>query len=124
MAMTKKEAEEVADLKRRLSVLAALRWTDEVEPDVPIPERSANELTKGWLPGGAASSWPRVEKACSSSQSHAYGQDDETTSQQAKRLYSTKLLALKALRHEMELYFAGRLATVDLQIAAEKGVSE
>ena len=120
MAMTKKEQEEVRELKRRLSTLAALRWTEEVLPDVPIPAWSADDkLSVGYLP-----CYSRVEKACSSSLHHAIGRQDKTTSQQARSLYSTKLLALKALRYEKELRFAGELADLDIQIAAEKGLSE
>lgn len=122
MSMTKKEQQEVQDLKRRLSVLAALRWTDEVLEDVPIPQYN-EPLSVGYLTGFAGSDRPSVDVACSSSISHARGRTDKTTSQQPLRLYSTRLLALKALRHEMELYFAEKLASVDIQIAAEKGLS-
>ena len=125
MAMTKKEQEEVRELKRRLSILAALRWTEAVEEDVPIPDwKTGNELSTGWLTGYAGSDRPSVEEGCSSPSFHARGRTDKTTSQRPTRLYSTKLLALKALRHEMELFFAEKLATVDIQIAAEKGLSE
>ena len=112
--MTKKEQEEVRVLKNKLSVLAALRWTDEVLPDVSIPN-SFDSLSVGWLPA-----YDRVEPACSSSVFHALGRTDKTTSQQPKKLYSTKLLALKALRHEMELRCAEELARVDTKIAKEK----
>jgi len=119
MAMTKKEQEQVQELKRKLSTLAALRWTEKVLPDVPPRSKFTEGLTTGWLP-----CYTRVEPACSSVVSHAIGQTHETTSQGSRSLYSTKLLALKALRHEMELRFANELAGIDIQIAVEKGMSE
>ena len=114
MAMTKKEQEQVRALEEKLSILAALRWTEEVKPDIPIPEWEEG-LTKGWTP-----LYNRVEKACSSSVSHGTGQWDKTTSQQPLALYSSALLALKALRHEMELRLAKALAQVDRQIEKAK----
>lgn len=116
--MTKKEQEQVRQLKERLSTLAALRWTDEVLPDIPIPGFN-DPLAKGYTP-----CYDRVEPACSSSGFHAVGRQDKTGSQRPLSLYSTRLLALKALRHQMELGFAKKLATVDLWIAAEKGTEE
>lgn len=110
MSMTKKEktAHDAALAEARL--LGALRWTSEVRPDVPIPIGAG--LSTGWLPFHS-----RVEIACSSSVHHATGRTDKTTSQNPRNLYSTKLLALRALRHEMELRFAQELANVDKQIA-------
>ena len=121
MAMTKKEQAEVAALKNRLSTLAALRWTEAVDPDIPIPDGTG--LAKGWLFNGYGV-WPRAEKACSSSVYHSFGSDDKTSTQGARQLYSTKLLALKAMRHEIEIQCAKKLLSVDLQIAAEKGVED
>ena len=110
MSMTKKETAEVESLRRELSIVAALRWTEQVLPDIPVPVR--NRLTKGWLAG-----YDRVDIACSSCVFHAYGRNDKTTTQQPVALFSTKLLALKALRYEMERRFAEQLANIDRQIA-------
>ena len=118
MAMSKKEQETVRELKRKLSVLAALRWTDAVHPDIPIPDFQT--ITKGWMTG-----YERADKAMSSSISHKRGDwEDRSWSQQPRALYSTELLALKALRHEMEEQFAEKLASVDLQIARAKGEAD
>lgn len=110
MSMTKKETAEVESLRRELSILAALRWTEPVAPDVPIPHGQG--LSTGWLTG-----YDRVDVACSSNVFHAYGRNDKTTSQQPCSLFSTKLLALKALRYEMERRFATDLANIDRKIA-------
>ncbi len=120
--MNKKEQAQVQELKRKLSTLAALRWTDEVLPDLPIPICSPH-ITKGW-----ETCYNRVVPSLSSSVYHKTDSWDEAKnggwSQGPRNLYSTKLLALKALRHEKELQFAEELARIDLWIATEKGVTE
>lgn len=115
MAMTKKEKEA---LEAALTA-AALRTTTDVAADVPPPSDSRDGLTKGWLPIAERSDYPRVEPACSSSVYHGRGQQNETTSQGARSLYSTKLLALKALRRAVEKHCADRLRAVDRMIEAE-----
>ena len=93
--------------------LQALRWTARVAPDVAPPESGG--LSKGFLPNAYS---VRVEPACSSSVSHAFGRDDRTTSQGARWLFSTKVLALKAMRHEVEMEAAKKLHAIDELIAA------
>ena len=118
MAMTKKEKEA---LDAALTA-AALRTTADVSADVPPPKSKG--LTKGWLPVAERSDFPRVEPACSSSDYHGKGQQYKTTSQGARRLYSTKILALKALRREVEKDCAERLRRVDRMIEEESSNSE
>ena len=102
-----------------LRVLAALRWTAPVEPDVPPPTRS-DQLTRGWI---AIAN--RVEPGCSSSIYHGSGTMNKTTSQGARALHSTKLRALRAMRNIVERDAAQRLAQIDAQIedldTAERG---
>lgn len=118
--MTKKEQAVVDNLKRELALARAFRRTDKVEPDVPIPtSHGTDALAKGFLYAGSLSDYPRVEIACSSAVHHAFGRDDKTTTQNATRLYSTRLLALRALRHEVENSCAQRLARVDQDIEKE-----
>jgi hypothetical protein len=113
MAMTKKERAEFDKALDDARLLGALRWTSPVSPDVPPPEYGApNRLSTGWALCG-----PMVEVACSSSVFHGIGRTDKTTSQQPRWLYSSKLLALKALRHELERRSAMELAAIDKQIA-------
>lgn len=115
MAMTKKERAAFEGIVNKLRIVAALRWTDHVEPDVPIPERGG-VLAKGWF---FNTYYGNAESACSSCVHHSIGRDDRTDSQGAIRLYSTKLRALKACRHRMELEFARKLAEIDRKIEAE-----
>jgi hypothetical protein len=97
-----------------------VRFTEAVEPDVPIPG-SYDDLAKGFLFSEHIGGWsgPRVEPACSSSIYHSFGNDDRTTTQGARRLYSTRLLALRGLRHEVEKKCAAILADIDKQIETE-----
>jgi hypothetical protein len=115
--MTKKEKATFDAAIRELRIVSALRWTERVRPDVPIPKGGV--LSKGWLPAyydGAA-------KACSSCVSHNSGDDIKTTTQGARELYSTRLLALRARRHELEREFAQQLAEVDVWIE-QAGLTE
>ncbi len=106
-------------LVEKLLTQSALRATSEVKPDVPIPE-SWSELVKGWKPIAAASTSARVEQSCSTGGYHAIGSWKDTRSQQPIKQYSTKLLALKALRWEVEQDCAHRLRVIDRQIEAEE----
>lgn len=108
MSMNKKEKALLESLK----VENSLRFTAEILPDVPPPDGCA-ELTKGYLFNEYSL---RVEKACSSSIYHSTGRDDKTTSQGTRELFSTELLALKAMRHVIELKCARELRAVDILI--------
>lgn len=119
MAMTKAERNRLVELEEELRRAKAWRRTEPVEPDVPIPGYDGPRLSKGWLYNahlGSYGSTAIVERACSSTVSHAFGQDDKTTTQQPRRLYSTKLLALKAARYDLEQQMEKILAETDRQI--------
>ena len=116
MAMTKKERAEYDAAISEARIAGALRWSTPIEPVVPIPARRS-DIVNGWHYTAYESG--RVDKACTSSVKHSYGHWDMTTTQRPTRLYSTKLLALKALRHALERQAAGRLARIDELIAAE-----
>jgi hypothetical protein len=117
MSMTKKEKAAFEALLTR----AALRATSPVIPDVPPPDHSTNGLATGFLFIAPSSPYARVDIACSSSIHHAVGYTDKTTSQGARSLYSTRLMALRALRYEVEQECASRLRKVDQMIEAEEG---
>jgi hypothetical protein len=112
--MTKKEQRQVDETIAGLKLQVALRWTEPVAPDVPPPDGSS-ALTVGWL-----TCYNRVEPACSSCVHHGSGTTTRTTTQGARTLFSTRLRALKALRHEMELRFAAELRQLDAQIETEQ----
>jgi len=111
MAMNKKEQAIVEDLKVR----CALRFTETVELDVGIPKYDEPD-TKGFLMNSYAL---RVTPACSSSIGHSSTSNERTTSQKGVELYSTKLLALKAMRNELEYRLAIELRRIDIMIEKE-----
>lgn len=106
MSMTKKEREEVEQLKTML----ALRFYPEVEPDIDIPERLSGETTNGWTCNPYSE---RVEKACTTSIHHGIGCWNKTTSQEPMRLYSTEKKAYQALLGKMAKRFAIELREVE-----------
>lgn len=116
MAINKKEAaahqKEIDALKLRL----ALSWTAPIAPDVAVPVHSYGDekLSKGWLP-----CFDRVETACSNSANHGMGSVIRPNTQGPRELYSTKMLALRAVRHEMERRFASELKRIDDWIELE-----
>ncbi len=114
MTMTKKERTRVEELL----TLSSLFRTTLVLPDVPPPVYSSG-ITTGWAHTGGMSDHTRVVVACSSSGSHSIGRDDKTTSQRSRSLFSTKTLALHALRHEVEMDCCRRLRRIDLMIEHE-----
>jgi hypothetical protein len=115
MAMTKKERSEFEALLLKYQTIAALRWTERVDEDVMPPSHGAafGVLSVGFCANKYAL---RVEPACSSSISHGIGSTTQTSSQNPKKLFSTELLALKAMRHQIELECAAKLLKVDKMI--------
>ncbi len=112
MAMTKKEAAAFEALYNELRLAKALRWTEPIALDV-APPSAWGTLSKGWLYNAYTFC---VEVACSSQNGHAFGSNDKTISQQPQWLYSTKKLALQAMRNEVELDAAKKLARLDAEI--------
>ena len=110
--------EYIQDVRNDAAIKAALRWTEMVAFDVLPP---AEGVAKGWG-CNVSLSYGRVEKAYSKSWSNGSGWDENRgIGNQGKRsLFSTKLKALMAMRHGMELECAKVLAAVDLQIENEK----
>lgn len=119
--MTKKERELLEYWKVRAKIHKALRWTNPVEPDLPIPE-------SGYVNGWRYNSYRdgRVYPAWSAHNSHHDGDFYEqwksakvSSSQRGVSLYSTKVLALQALRAELEEEYAKNLARIDKMIEEE-----
>ena len=119
MAMNKKEQAMVDDLRKQLLLAKAFRRTDPVEPDVMPPGHSdpLKAIRKGWLPStylGNYGDW--VSPACTSLLYHNPNNDDKTSTQGSRRLYSSKLLALKAARYSIECQCEAILAKIDAEI--------
>lgn len=112
MGMTKKEQALVEELKMKM----ALRWTEKVEPDIPPPKTYDEELSKGFIFNAYAGT---VSRGCSSNIYHSVHSDKETNSHDSIWLYSSRKLALRAMRHEMELQYARKLREIDKQIEME-----
>lgn len=116
MAMNKTEKAYVEQLKRDLALSRSLRWTEVVKPDLE-PSPYYDQLVKGYwynLPSY------RVTTACSSLVSHSKYSDKATTSQGKCAVFSTRLLALKAMRNEAEMKAAEELASIDDLIRKEE----
>lgn len=113
MAMNKAERKELEDARAELRIYRALRWTEKVLPDVHPPESDAVRL--GYSVNVYAQ---RVEPAWTETSFHGAGHSRVagTASYGGNLLYSTRLLAFKALRSGMEERFARELASVDDQI--------
>ena len=115
MAMTKKEKEA---LENALTS-AALRATSPVKPDIPIP--GPGEVSEGW-----EALFDRVGIAWSRSCAHGRGphkKEDKrlSASQGGIALYSTKTLALKAIRYQTECRAAKELRRIDIMIEQAEG---
>lgn len=126
MAMTKKEKENLAVLERKLAEALAFRRTDEVRPDLLSPSRGAGDVTQGWQFNAYADRGVNVYQAWSSSIHHGTGVYSRTrsASQGSQALYSSKLLALRALRNRVEEQAAARLADIDAVIALELALAQ
>ena len=111
MAMTKKEKEYVESLETRL----ALKCTPVVEPDVPVPA-AGEGIVNGY---GFNAYSRRILMTCSSMGAHARDRWHDTVEPGAIAQFSTRVLALKALRNALELTFAQDLRKVDLWIERE-----
>lgn len=111
MAMNKKEKAFMEELK----TLNAFKLTEPVLKDVPIP---TSGLVTGWFYNAYSK---EVSHGCSSSVNHSVYNIDKTRSQGPVEMYSTKLLALKAMRYAVELDCARNLRAIDIRI--EKAIN-
>lgn len=122
MAMNKKEQAEMAALKRQLAVASAFVRTPAVSEDLPPPTPDERHR---YTHGFSFNTYNKnVSEYWSSSVSNHTENPEEkkgyiSGSQGGIALYSTRLLALKALRHAVENEAAKSLADIDMEIAAE-----
>ena len=125
--MTKKQEAEFAALAEQVRLIRALRWSryEPVEPDLLKPQGYV-EYTEGFghnvhclsQYGSAAPVYPMWSECVS----HGTGSHAKRSggTQGGKALYSTRLLALRALRYEAELQAANSLARIDRMIEEEE----
>lgn len=126
MAMSKKEREQFAALETKFRMTAALRWTDAVPFDLMPPAPGSAD---GEISGFIFNTYNlKVEPAWSNSVIHGRGYASEaehratrgSASQRGIAMHSTRLRALRALRHSLEVEAAARLMEVDRMIEAEE----
>lgn len=119
--MTKKEQAAMDLLRAERDMYKALRWTEEVKPDVPPPDDFFEPYSRGFVcVGNRLEFW--IQKGISSTVSHATTDDyrdwpKDTTSQNPRWFHSTRSRALRAARHEMAVAAAKALAKIDREIA-------
>lgn len=120
MAMNKKEKAEFEAAKKEALVNRALRWSDVVSRDVAPPAGGALERAIGYDFNEYSVETFRAWTSCVS---HGKGHPEKgqwlSGSQRPRSLYSSPLLALKAMRNAVEMESAEKLARIDAQIAAE-----
>ena len=110
--LEKLEREKEIELEK---VKAALKFTNIIEEDVPVPSGTF-KIVNGYSYKAFSIS---VEKSCSSSIGHCMWGWDKTSSYGTIRQFSTRLLALKALRNAVELKSAQNLRKIDIMIEKE-----
>lgn len=118
MAMNKAEKAELEKAK----TVAALRWTAPVAFDVPVPGHGEPPAT-GWAFNDYAMS---VEQGWSCRLYHGRGTAPASRmsgSQGSRRMFSSRLRALQAMRHELEKQAADKLRRIDQMIEQELAAS-
>lgn len=115
--MTKAEKAERDALIRDLEMERAMRRSKQVERDLPPPK---NGVTHGWDFNSYSNG--EAYKATSSSVYHRNREWVESDirggwSQGTRTLFSTELLATKAMRHEIAERYAESLRKIDARIA-------
>ena len=126
MAMNKTERAALEYAQNELSIARALRWSrhEPVPKDLPPPTTSFGpdrRYTEGWSTNMHSRS---VMQQWSEFVSHGMGPYHEgdrfrSGARGSISLYSSRLLALQALRYEIERDAAKTLAKIDAQIEAE-----
>lgn len=114
MAMNKKEKKMIEDLK----IFCALRFTEKVEKDVDPPtiEDVSGKIINGWNFNSYNMS---AHKSCSSALSHSNDGWDKTRCQSPIKQFSSRLLAIKAMRNDIEYDCACKLRKIDIMIEQE-----
>lgn len=128
MAMTKKEQATLDAALEESRILRALRWSEakNIARDVPPPSEW-KEYSDGWsyFTRSLSVDFGSVERMWSSSNNHGYRDDEgnipkHSSVQNPMSLFSTRSLALRALRVELERKYAENLARVDKWIAEDE----
>lgn len=127
MAMNKAEQKRLDDAEYTARINRALRWSPEPAPTRDLPPGEMDAPSLGWDMNPNRTYGYAVYEAWSTGTRHGEGHPtleqlrdrNFSGSQRAVPLYSTKLRALQALRCEVEMAAAQRLASIDAMIATE-----
>lgn len=120
--MNKKEQAEMAELRQQLMLARAVRTTEPVAPDLRIETSSQDELS------GYTFNAHNKEVVPAWTQRVVHGRGYSSSAEQRKNgsatqrsipLYSTRLLALRAMRHAIEKQVFADLAKIDAAIDKE-----
>lgn len=122
MSMTKKEQAAFQALLIRAETVAALRWTDSVDRDLPAPEPCSGALIQGWdfnvYTGLTYEAW----STSIANGSGRYGDRGMSGSRGKLSLFSSEFIALRALRHRTEQEAAKKLMEIDRKIKEARHV--
>lgn len=127
MAMTKAERAEMRALKEELALAKAWRLTESVEPDFIVRGKDDSERSYGWeihsntpIPFVQIGIWAHSGKDAFSKteRTFSHGRADFGLSNWEKKIYSRKSLALREIRHRVEIHALRELQDIDRQIAA------
>jgi hypothetical protein len=124
MAMTKKEQAQFAAMQAEITrlngLLKAAVKSEPVERDLKIP--SGDDVIQGW-DFNKHRTHNNVFKSWSKSYKHNDGiyEENGRASQNGRELFSTKLLALKAWRYEVEQDLLFKIALIDDEIGIAEG---
>lgn len=117
MAMTKAEKQKLEEAL----TLAALRFTGK-PPAKDIAPPEGGKMTSGYFFNIFTQN---VRQAHSKSYAHTFSNPNrDTWSREPIWLYSTKLMALQALRHATEMECAGKLRAIDVMIEKEEATHD
>ncbi|SAK98454.1 hypothetical protein AWB80_07524 [Caballeronia pedi] len=121
MAMSKKEQAEMAELRAALARARAVRTTEPVAPDLHIGNSPDVQELSGYFYNAHTL---EVMPAWTSTVSHGRGYASRreqigSATQRAIPLYSSRLLALRALRYATEQRVFAELAKIDMLIDEE-----
>lgn len=118
--MTKKEKAEFDAAILKAEILGALRWTQEVLPDIAPPTYEGYGFSAGKDGWSFNTYTESVFEAWSESNAHGFGKYANRSRMSGSRggiaLYSSSELALKGLRSAMETQYAKNLQKIDKAI--------
>jgi len=120
MAMNKAEKQQLEDALEQVRIYKSFQITPKIEPDLQPPSSSSG--FGAHIYGYSFNSHTiHVSEAWSEFTRNGSGHGERKhAAQNGIALYSTKLLALQAMRHEVAIRAARLLADIDVQIEQEK----